>query len=162
MENCQELILDEVIRIDFFKMENVIFSVPFNAPAVTEVAYNHTPFDVSPAASIGLTETGTSDVVMEPMPKLQVTEKREAAGLVRSIVIETTIVSGFKTAQAAVDSLIYNDIVPIIKTVGGERYAVHPFPNTTTLSMADNRQEEHNMTVRYAAQSFSGLVKLTT
>lgn len=159
MENCQELILDDIIRIDIYDKDNVAFSVPFNVPAVTEMQYA-IPLGVAPVLSMNLSETDTSDVVMEPGPKLQVTEKREAAGLVRSIVIEATVIGGFKTVQAAVDALIYNDIAVIATTSEGTHYAINPFPNTTTLSMADNRQDEHAMAVRYAAQSYSGMVKL--
>lgn len=161
MENCQELILDDIIKIDIYNKDNVAFSAPFNAPAVREMMCA-IPLGVTPVLSINLSETNTSDVVMEPGPKLQVAEKREAAGLVRSIAIEATVTGGFKTAQAAVDALIYNDIAAIATTSEGTRYAINPFPNTTTLSMADNRQQEHTMTVRYAAQSYSGLVKLVT
>lgn len=161
MENCQELILDDVIRIDIYKQSVVTFSVPFNVPAVTEMTCT-VASGASPELSINLSETDYSDVVMEPAPKLQVTEKREAAGLVRSHVIEAIVTSGFKTAQAAVDHLIYNDIVAVVTTYDGTRYAVNPFPNTSTIFMSDNRQQTHTMTVRYAAQSFSGLVKLTS
>ena len=161
MENCQELILEDVIRIDIYKQSLVTFSVPFNAPAVTETECTMAS-GVSPELSINLSETAYSDVVMEPGPKLQTTEKREAAGLVRSHVIEAIVTSGFKTAQAAVDNLIYNDIVAVVTTYDGTRYAVIPFPNTSTLAMSDNRQQSHTMTVRYAAQSFSGLVNLTS
>lgn len=161
MENCQELILEDVIRIDIYKQSLITFSVPFNAPAVTETECTMAS-GVSPELSINLSETAYSDVVMEPASKLQTTEKRETAGLVRSHVIEATVTSGFKTAQDAVDNLIYNDIVAIVTTYGGTSYAINPFPNTSMLSLSDNRQQSHTMTVRYAAQSFSGLVKLTS
>ena len=159
MENCQELILEDVIRIDIYKQNKVTFSVPFNAPAVVQATCTAS---TNPELSINLSETDDSDVVMEPGPKLQTTEKREAAGLVRSHVIEATVTSGFKTAQAAVDNLIYNDIVAVATTYDGTRYVIVPFPNTSTLSMSDNRQQSHTMTVRYAAQSFSGLAKITS
>ena len=159
MENCQELILEDVIRIDIYKQNKVTFSVPFNAPAVVQTRCT---VSTDPELSINLSETDDSDVVMEPGPKLQTTEKREAAGLVRSHVIEAIVTSGFKTAQAAVDNLIYNDIVAVATTYDGTRYAIIPFPNTSTLSMSDNRQQSHTMTVRYAAQSFSGLAKITS
>lgn len=159
MENCQELILEDVIRIDIYKQNKVTFSVPFNAPAVVQTGY---VVSANPELSINLMETDYSDVVMEPAPKLQTTEKREAAGLIRSHVIEAIVTGGFKTAQEAVDHLIYNDIVAVATTYDGTRYAIIPFPNTSTLSMSDNRQQSHTMTVRYAAQSFSGLVKLTS
>lgn len=159
MENCQELILEDVIRIDIYKQNATTFSVPFNAPAVvqTECAVS-----TNPELSINLSEADDSDVVMEPGPKLQTTEKREAAGLIRSHVIEAIVIGGFKTAQEAVDHLIYNDIVAVATTYDGTRYAIIPFPNTSTLSISDNRQQSHTMTVRYAAQSFCGLVKLTS
>lgn len=80
MENCQELILEDVIRIDIYKQNKVTFSVPFNAPAVVQTRCT---VNTDPELSINLSETDDSDVVMEPGPKLQTTEKREAAGLVR-------------------------------------------------------------------------------
>ncbi len=159
MENCQELILEDVIRIDIYKQNKVTFSVPFNAPAVIEA---EGVASGNPVLSIHTSETDAADVMMESAPKLQVTEKREAAGLVRSHVIEAVVATHFKTAQASVDNLIYRDIVAIMTCYDGTRLAVIPFPNTSTLSMTDNRQESHTMTVRYAAQSFSGLVKLTS
>ncbi len=155
MENCQELIFEDVIRIDIYKQDKVTFSVPFNAPAVVQTGC---VVSANPELSINLSETDYSDVVMEPAPKLQTTEKREAAGLIRSHVIEAIVKGGFKTAQEAVDNLIYNDIVAVATTYDGTRYAIIPFANTSTLSISDNRQDSHTMTVRYAAQSFCGLV----
>lgn len=153
--------MDEVIRMDFYRKNDVAFSVPPNAPAVTEMSCSFVA-GAAPVLSINLSETDTSDVVMEPGPKLQVAEKRELAGLVRSIALEATVTGGFETAQEAVDSLIYNDIAAVATTAAGARYAVNFFPNTTALSMADNRELSHAMTVRYTAQSFSGLVSLTS
>ena len=159
MENCQELILEDVIKIDIYKQNKVTFSVPYNAPAVIEAECT---VIADPVLSMTTTESIPSDVVMEPSPKLQVTEKREAAGLVRSHTIEAVVAAHFKTTQASVDNLIYRDIVAIMTTYDGTRFAVIPFYNTSTLSMADGRQEMRTMTVRYAAQSYSGLVKLTS
>ena len=97
MENCQELILEDVIKIDIYKQNKVTFSVPYNAPAVIEA--------------------------------------------------ECTVIA---------------DPVLSMTTYDGTRFAVIPFYNTSTLSMTDGRQEMRTMTVRYAAQSYSGLVKLTS
>lgn len=157
MENCLEQILDDVIRIDIYRQSNVTFSVPFNAPAVNEITCTINS-SITPVLSINLTETNTSDVVMEPAPKIQTTEKRETTGLIRTHAIEATIKDGFQTAQSAVDSLIYNDCVALLTTYNGTKYVVNPFPNTSTVTLSDNRQETHTMTVKYQAQSFSGLI----
>ena len=88
MDNCQELIFEDVIRRDIYKQDKVTFSVPFNVPAVVQTGC---VVSANPELSINLSETDYSDVVMEPAPKLQTTEKREAAGLIRSHVIEAIV-----------------------------------------------------------------------
>ena len=83
MEKCQELILDDVIRIDIYRSEDIRFSVPFNATAVTHATCTIAP-GTSPTLVMRLQDDSTSDVVMEPAPKIQVTEKRENSGLVHA------------------------------------------------------------------------------
>lgn len=157
MEKCQELILDDVIRIDIYRSEDIRFSVPFNATAVTYATCTIAP-GTSPALVIRLQDDSTSDVVMEPAPKVQVTEKRENSGLVRTHTLEAVISEGFSTVQSAIDAVAEDDTVAIMTTYEGVHYAIIPFPNTGMVSLTDSRQQAHTQTVKYTAQSFSGLV----
>lgn len=159
MEKCQELILDDVIRIDIYRSEDIRFSVPFNATAVTHATCTIAP-GTSPTLVMRLQDDSTSDVVMEPAPKIQVTEKRENSGLVRTHTLEAVILEGFGTVQSAIDAVAEDDTVAIMTTYEGVHYAIIPFPNTGTVSLTDSRQQAHTQTVKYTAQSFSGLVEV--
>lgn len=157
MEKCQELILDDIVAIDFYRSSNVTFSVPFNAPAITQVSC---VFSSTATLKLRLEDSSASGVVMQPAPKAKVEEKREVAGLIRTHTIEAVVTEGFATVQTAIDSLANDDIVAVLTNYEGARYVVHPFPNTGVLTLTDERQQSHTQTVRYSAQSFSGLVKI--
>ena len=159
MEKCQELILDDVIRIDIYRSEDINFPVPFNTPAVTHAAYTIAS-GATPVLVVRLQDGSTSDVVMEPAPKIQVTEKRENSGLVRTHTLEAVISEGFSTVQSAIDAVAEDDTVAIMTTYEGVHYAIIPFPNTGRVSLTDSRQQAHTQTVKYTAQSFSGLVEV--
>lgn len=107
-----------------------------------------------------LQDDSVSDVVMEPAPKVQVTEKRENSGLVRTHTLEAVISEGFSTVQSAIDAVAEDGTVAIMTTYEGVHYAIIPFPNTGMVSLTDSRQQTHTQTVKYTAQSFSGLVEV--
>ena len=158
MENCLELMMEDVVKIDFYQKESIIFAIPNYAPAVQEVEFLYAT-GATPKLSISLMEDDASDAKMEPAPQINVTEKREAAGVIRSILIEPIITGGFDTARRVVDSVQFVDLVPMIYTVDGQRFTFIPFPNSSMLALTDSRLQSHSMTLRYTAQSYSSLIK---
>ena len=116
---------------------------------------------ISPDLTINLTETTDGDVEMEPYPKIVTEESREAAGVVRNHTMEITVCGGFATVQAAADNLAYNDIVAVLTTYDGTRFAVLPFANSSVLAFSDSRQQTHTQMLKYLAQSYSGLARVS-
>lgn len=159
MKNCLEKILEDVIRIDVYHQSEITLSIPFNAVPVIEESISIAS-GVSPVLSVALSQSDDINAVMESSPKLQITDKRDGAAMPRNVTIDATIIDGFDTVQSAVDSVIDDDITVLLTAYDNTQYIICAFPNTSSLSLTDNRQQAHTATLKFTAQSLSGLIKV--
>lgn len=164
MNACEELILMDVVKVDIYKKEDVTVSLPHNVAYSQSVeAQTQTPVKVvvvggqTPVITMDLEWTSGADAILEKSPKVTSTEKKEAAGLIRTNTIEGTLIDGFTEAMRASEILAFNDSLALLTTADGLQYLCNAFAGTTEMNVK-NDQENHIATIKYVAQSFSGFV----
>ncbi len=164
MNVCEELILKDVVHVDIYKKEDVTVSLPHNVAYSQSVeAQTQEPVKVvvvsgqTPVITMDLEWTSGADCIMESSPKVTSTEKKEAAGLIRTNAIEGTLIDGFAEAMQASEVLAFTDSLAILTTADGEKYVCNSFAGTADMNVKDD-QQNHVATIKYSAQSFSGFV----
>ena len=158
MNDCKEILLEDIVEVSFYLASNVSCGVPFGVPGVNEMSAD---ISGNPVLTVSVTASDDADAVMET-PSLKVSEKREAAGLIRSYDLQINVEQGFDAAKQAADALSGADIAAVLKAYNGDRYMIHALPNSTLYSYEDGRGGSHTGKVKFTAQSLSHLVRLTT
>jgi len=158
MNDCKEILLEDIVEVSFYLASNVNCGVPFGVPGVNEMSAD---ISDNPVLTISVTASDDADAVMET-PSLKVSEKREVAGLMRSYDLQINVEQGFDAAKQAADALSGVDIAAVLKDYNGDRYMIHALPNSTLYSYEDGRGSSHTGKVKFAAQSLSHLVRLIT
>lgn len=156
MNDCKEILLEDIVEVSFYLASNVSCSVPFGVPGVDEMSAT---ISGNPVLTISVTGGDNVDAVMVT-PTLKVTEKREVAGLVRNHDLQINVEQGFDAVKQAADRLSGEDVVAVLKDYDGNRYIIHALPNTSLYSYEDGRGSSHTGKVRFTAQSLSHLVKM--
>lgn len=156
MNDCKEILLEDIVEVSFYLASNVSCSVPFGVPGVDDMSAT---ISGNPVLTISVTGGDDIDAVMET-PSLKVSEKREAVGLVRSHDLQINVEQGFDAVKQAADGLSGADIAAVLKDYDGNRYMIHALPNTSLYSYEDGRGSLHTGKVRFTAQSLSHLVKI--
>lgn len=156
MNDCKEILLEDIVEVSFYLASNVSCSVPFGVPGVDDMSVS---ISGNPVLTISVTGGDDIDAVMET-PSLKVSEKREATGLVRSHDLQINVEQGFNAVKQAADGLSGADIAAVLKDYDGNRYMIHALPNTSLYSYEDGRGSLHTGKVRFTAQSLSHLVKI--
>lgn len=156
MNDCKEILLEDIVEVSFYLASNVSCSVPFGVPGVDDMSAS---ISGNPVLTISVTGGDDVDAVMET-PSLKVSEKREATGLVRSHDLQINVEQGFDAVKQAADGLSGADIAAVLKDYDGNRYMIHALPNTSLCSYEDGRGSSHTGKVRFTAQSLSHLVKI--
>lgn len=156
MNDCKEILLEDIVEVSFYLASNVSCSVPFGVPGVDDMSAT---ISGNPVLTISVTGGDDVDAVMET-PSLKVSEKREATGLVRSHDLQINVEQGFDAVKQAADGLSGADIAAVLKDYDGNRYMIHALPNTSLYSYEDGRGSLHTGKVRFTAQSLSHLVKI--
>lgn len=168
-EECQELLMQDVVRIDIMPVETLKVNVPFNLPDVAEAVV--TMADDSPLTDAGLfmesrlsmAETGTAlaDAEMQDGLSHKVSEKRDSAGTIHSHTLQVPIESGFQAIRIKEGALHETDFHIVLTTAEGTRYLAYGLPNTSQFSIDDQKGQTSKMTIKATVQSMSGLIKIS-
>lgn len=172
MENCQEKILDDIVRVDFYDADatTITRSVPFGVPGVIEMNVTQTGGSLQSAAdlasaagepALSINLAGGSDVqaVMQtPTHKAQ--PKRDATGDVYQHTLEMPVETGFEAVKQAAYTLSGKEILTVLTAYDGTKLCIHYAPGSTVLTYSDQHGSSHTGTVKYEAQSLSGLVRI--
>lgn len=167
-EQCQEMLLQEVVRIDFMPVTALKIATPFAVRNITEVGVrmsdNTTLTDARLKAasllSLNMSGDATVDAEMQEGATHKVTEKRELAGIFRTHTLQIPIESGFDTIRAKEASLHETEFHVILTTYGGIRYLVYGVPNTSLFLIDDQLAEDTPMSIRATLVSMSGVIHI--
>ena len=168
MNTCIETLLDDIVRIDFYDASSttavISRSVPFAVAGVTEMMVTQGAVNLATAVgtpTLSLAYDGEDVGALMDTPKMQTTEKRDVAGLIRSHTLTIPVVLGFDAAQQADDALNGVDILAVLTDYEGNRLCIHYLPESTQFNYEDARGGDHTAQIKFTAQSLSALVKLT-
>ena len=167
-EECQELLMQDVTRIDIMPQTALKVSVPFGVPNITEAAVtmsdNSALTDaklyIDSLLSLNLSGDATVDAEMGEGTTHKVTEKRDAAGIVRTHSLQIPVEVGFQTVRQQQKALQQTDFHIILTTYDGTRYLAYALPNTCQFVIDDQMGETVQMTAKVTAQSMSGFVRI--
>lgn len=168
MNDCKEILMDDIVRADFYRASTVTMVVPFSVPGVTETKVtqkvNGQDVDLSESKGEPMLSVGYSgsdlDVLMDT-PSHKSAPKREAIGEVYQHTLQIPVILGFEAAKSAIYALNGEESVVVLTAYDGTKLTVHHFPHSSRLTYEDSRGGSRTGTLKYEAESYSGLVMLT-
>lgn len=167
-EECQELLMQDVVRIDFMPTTALNIGIPFSIPNITSVAATMadgselTDERLFAASLLSLNMIGedTSDAEMEEGVSHKVTEKRDVAGTIRTHTLQIPIEIGFQAIRDKEAALQAADFNIVLTTGDDDRYLVYALPGSSSFSVDEQMGQAVQMTVKASVQSMSGLIKI--
>ena len=169
IQNCNEQLLDDVVRIDLVLAASCHFAVPFQKQ-LTEMAVenlgewtpqstNH-PVIGQALLSVAYNVQDGDDGEMESTPSLKQTEKQQAMGVVVSHDLQVPVAAGFEATRTAVQALQTRHFHVILTTQDGTHYLLYSLPGTSLL-LLDEQDVNQKATVKVTLQSKSHVIRLT-
>ena len=165
IQNCNEQILDDVVRVDVVLASLCDLPVPFNVRLTemvcTKVVEGQTVDRIgAPGLSIAYNVQDGDDGEMESAPTLKQTDKQQAAGIVVAHDLQVPVTAGFEATRVAVEGLQTRHFHVVLTTQDGTRYLLYSLPNTSLL-LLDEQDLNQKATVKLTLQSMSHVVRLT-
>jgi hypothetical protein len=165
---CQELFMRDIVRIDFMPPEELKVGVPFNVPNITQVSVSMINNDSLTDArlkaksllSLSLSGDDTADAEMQPVLSNKESDKRETQGVMRTHALQIPIESGFDTIRAKKPSLLERDFCLVLKDAGENRYLIYSIPGGSLFATEAQEGQGASMTVKATIQSYSGIIKI--
>lgn len=147
---CQELFMRDIVRIDFMPPEELKVGVPFNVPNITEVSVSMINNDSLTNArlmaksllSLSLSGDDTVDAEIQSVSNKE-SEKRETQGVMRTHTLQIPIESGFDTIRAKEPSLLERDFCLVLKDAGENRYLIYSIPERQSVCHRSSGRTKH-------------------
>ena len=168
-EECRDLLMDDVVRIDIMPMTALKVSVPFGVQNITEAVVKMSDNSAltdeglfgGSLLSVSMTGDGRTDAILGDGTTHKVSEKRDVAGIVRTHTLQVPIDVGFLTVRERQKALQQTDFHIILTTYDGTRYLAYALPNTCQFTIDDQMGETAQMTVKASVQSMSGFIRIS-
>ena len=168
IQNCNEQVLDDVVRIDMVLASTCHFTTPFKI-AMSEMAVANlsdwTPQSTTHAVigqarlSVAFNVQDGDDGEMDAAPSLKQTEKQQALGIVVSHDLQIPVTAGFEATKTAVKGLQTRHFHVILTTESGTRYLLYSLPGSSLL-LLDEQDVNHEAVIKVTLQSMSHAVQL--
>ena len=165
IQNCNEQVLDDVVRVDVVLASLCDLEVPFKVK-MTEMAGTKTVDGQAvdrigaPGLSLAYNVQDGDDGEMDGTPTLKQTEKQQAMGIVVNHDLQVPVTAGFEATRKAVEGLQTRHFHVVLTTDDGTRYLLYSLPNTSLL-LLDEQDVNQKATVKLTLQSMSHVVRLT-
>ena len=170
---CEELFLNELVRVELVPASKAELLVPFNVGEVTSTAGLKEEDDpdkpgkkriVSRVGAavmvIDATATDATGRLVSP-PTLKTTEKPDRAGYIRQHDLQIPTEGGYEDIRKKRGELAGVDFNVVIEMRSGTRFLLYALPNSSTVSVEDQFGGESKQTVKVSLQSMSNMIKLT-
>ena len=165
IQNCNDQLLDDVIRVDIVLASTCDIEVPFAVPGETvtmgtKTVGGQTVDRIGPSV-LGLAfDTKDSDQgEIASAPSLKQPEKITAVGIVVNHDLQVPISAGFEEVKAALPSVQLKDIHVVLTTAAGTRYLLYSVPGSSSVLM-DEQDVNQSATLKVTMQSMSHVIKL--
>lgn len=165
IQNCNEQLLDDVVRVDLVLASECKIGIPFQI-AKTDMpgtrVVNGSPVDIigAPGLSLAYNVQDGDDGEIDSAPYLKQTEKQQAAGIVVTHDLQVPVTAGFEATRIAVEGLQTRHFHVVLTTQDGVRYLLYSLPNTSLL-LLDEQDVNRTATVKVTLQSMSHVIRLT-
>lgn len=168
-QNCNEQLLDDVVRVDLVPASECSLPVPFQVAGLTEMTVQNlaqwapqTAITALGAAAMSLSYSVTDgdDGEIDQAPSYKQSEKRQAAGNVVSHSLDIPITAAFQATREAVAKVQQEgDFHVVLTTSDGERYLIYTLPNASSVAL-DETGVNQQATVKVSGQSMSHVILL--
>lgn len=167
-EECQELLMQDVVRIDIMPQTALRISVPFNVPDVSAAqvtmsdgtALSDGSLFTGSLLSMDFTGDVLTDAEMQEGLSHKVSEKQSAAGMIRTHTLQVPIEAGYQAIAIKERALHDTDFHIVLTTVDGVRYLAYGLPGTSQFSIEEQKGQTAKMTVKATLQSASGFIRI--
>lgn len=165
IQNCNEQLLDDVVRVDLVLASECKIGIPFQI-AKTDMpgtrVVNGSPVDIigAPGLSLAYNVQDGDDGEIDSAPVLKQTDKQVAAGIVVTHDLQVPVTAGFEATKTAVRGLQMRHFHVVLTTQDGVRYLLYSLPNTSLL-LLDEQDVNRTATVKVTLQSMSHVIRLT-
>lgn len=169
IQNCNEQILNDVIRVDLVPSDTCHFAVPFSVHLTemtvaglsqwTPQSQNHAVIGQALLSVVYDVQDG-DDGLMDSAPKLSQDPKTTQSGPYVSHSLQVPLVAGFEATETAENLLHRRDFHVILTTDSGERYMIYSVPNSCEVLLSETEVRQ-GATLKITAQSASHVVLLT-
>lgn len=173
MNSCNEILMDDIVRIDFYDMNKplaIVRSIPFSVPSVTNMTVMQGQIDLGHPYNdqgerldepvLSLDFNGATAALMGT-PKHSAPQKNEAAGRIYAHVLTVPVELGFDAVCQANYALKGKEVLCVLTTYDNTRKCIHALPCSTELTYDDDGGSGHRATIKYVAQSRSQLVVIS-
>jgi len=165
IQNCNEQILDDVVRVDVVLASLCDLEVPFRVSVTemsgTKVVSGQTVDRIgTPGLSLAYNVQDGDDGEIENAPSLKQSEKQQAVGIVVSHDLQVPVTAGFEATKEAVRGLQTRHFHVVLTTADGTRYLLYSRP-CTSLLLLDEQDVNQQVTVKVTLQSMSHVIRLT-
>ena len=165
IQNCNEQLLDDVVRVDLVLASECKIGIPFQI-AKTDMpgtrVVNGSPVDIigAPGLSLAYNVQDGDEGEIDSAPVLKQTDKQVAAGIVVTHDLQVPVTAGFEATKTAVRGLQMRHFHVVLTTQDGVRYLLYSLPNTSLL-LLDEQDVNRTATVKVTLQSMSHVIRLT-
>lgn len=165
IQNCNEQLLDDVVRVDLVLASECKIGIPFQI-AKTDMpgtrVVNGSPVDIigAPGLSLAYNVQDGDDGEIDSAPVLKQTDKQVAAGIIVTHDLQVPVTAGFEATKTAVRGLQMRHFHVVLTTQDGVRYLLYSLPNTSLL-LLDEQDVNRTATVKVTLQSMSHVIRLT-
>lgn len=153
---CQELFLDDVVRIDVYAEGQYNVPVPPTVANLSTLA----PFTLgTPAFSAAIDESAAVPLLSSNVT-VKTTHDTQRAGHIFKHEITSNIYIGHDEARQKVFSLLNRDAIVILTTADAARLLFYPVPHTFAPSVDETRGATHEQTIKFTLQSMSSVISI--
>ena len=155
IQNCNEQLLDDVVRVDLVLASECKIGIPFQI-AKTDMpgtrVVNGSPVDIigAPGLSLAYNVQDGDDGEIDSAPYLKQTDHD----------LQVPVTAGFEATRIAVEGLQTRHFHVVLTTDDGVRYLLYSLPNTSLL-LLDEQDVNRTATVKVTLQSMSHVIRLT-
>lgn len=165
IQNCNEQLLDDVVRIDLVLASLCDLEVPFQVRckemASTKTVDGQTVSRIgAPGLSLAYNVQDGDDGEMDSAPSLKQSDKQVTSGITVNHDLQIPVTAGFEATKIAVQSLQTRHFHVILTTQDGTRYLLYSLPGTSLL-LLDEQDVNQKATVKVTLQSKSHAIRLT-
>lgn len=157
MENCTEIILNEITHIELIPTSLCTMPIPFR---VAELTAMQNCVIGTPTMVIDVNESG-ADGILQSAPTLKTTEKPQAAGYIRDHTLQASIFAGYEEIRAKKALLSGTDFYVVLRTLAGTEFLLYTLPASSQITVDDQIDSESKQTVKISLQSASSMIRIT-